>query len=53
MSPHEWLLVAMALVTAGVAWWNGYQAGYNACDFEHDFDRCPHCGEFLDPEEGE
>lgn len=26
---------------------HGYRAGYDACDFEHDFDRCPHCKEFL------
>lgn len=21
----------------------GYQRGFDDCEFEHDFDRCPHC----------
>ncbi len=25
----------------------GYRSGYDACDFSHDFDRCPHCKEIL------
>jgi hypothetical protein len=25
----------------------GYRRGYNDCDFEHDFDRCPHGKETI------
>lgn len=29
----------------------GYKWGFDDCDFSHDFDRCPHCNEYLDPED--
>jgi hypothetical protein len=29
----------------------GYRKGTDDCEFAHDFDKCPHCGEYLDPED--
>ena len=39
------LIAALVGLFVYCAFQSGYRAGYAACDFEHDFDRCPHCGE--------
>ena len=42
------LVVVVAAVAYAIGRRSGYRSGYGDADFEHDFDRCPRCGEFLD-----
>ncbi len=48
---HDTSFAIALLLLSGISMWlghnMGYRKGYDDCDFEHDFDRCPHCGESL------
>lgn len=41
------LCLVCSVISAYFAYGGGYRVGWDDCDEEYDFERCPHCNEFL------